>query len=915
MESLTRQVIIDNGEWNNSNNILVTDNIPEDEMKNNFVQPRLFTYTFPKKLLDKSEFLKNKLANIAYFRADIEITLKVQATPFSQGALWLFQTPYANQTTQSRRTLNEHLRSLTSFPGVELNLQSIDRSVTMHVPYTCEYQVVDPARNIEIASVDCAVLLPLKADSAAAKATYTTFARFVNVKLYGHAPTVYGEPQRSAILTQSGYNRQYDRTIYTEAGEDQAASKKGLISGVSSTIGKVAGAIGGMGIPTISAIAKPLGWVANAVAGVASMFGFSKPHNLNAVVTYSNLPGRAYTNLEGLDNSVVLGASAENGINATTTTFDTKDEMAISYLASRPYVFNSYTWKKTDLTGKILVSMPISPCNYTSYGKTRFKEKCIFGAPISFAAAMFRWWRGRPKVKFDFAKTQFHQGRLLAQYIPYGHINAPTEEVLSWIIDLSQVDSDGFEVDLPLITRNKWLATFDPSEEGYSPEACGGCFVVSVLNEMISATTVSNEVDFNLWMTWHDFEVNELGTNVKVAAATTYVKSTSEALTLVDRNDNIITLLNESHASPYMKIGHDGDADKSTVTFRNASGVNNIVYTHVGTSIDTQPIPPGQYVVDYGCADGLYFDTDVKGGTIERYHPWKVNDNEWRHLNKGTKIFYFFKGRNFGTNKQMSGIWLRFKDRKQPLLDIMVAAWNDENSTNYSKTVQETGLYKVELSHMSEAGGMIYLNDPLVYNGPQAFCEAGSGYDGGDSSNITTTMGEAVVSLRAITRRFTLYRIASTSFMELDGIALSDIVTLRQSYVDMISYMYRFVAGSVRYKIITSGKQYVILDSGDRRDLSKGATLLDTNAPSHFQDCDLNPVIEIEQPFYSPAENLVICSKTFDSTVNNLSRIAIVAMDGKDVQRHVLKAAGDDMTFTFLVGAPAFFVGPRSHTQ
>lgn len=880
-------------------------------MKSNFAQPRLFSYTFPYKLLEKSPFLQSKLKNVAYMRADIELTLKVQATPFCQGALWLFQTPYANQTTQSRRVLSEHLRSLTSFPGVELNLQSLDRSVTMHVPYTCEFQVIDPTLNTEIASVDCCVLLPLKADNSAVKATWTTFAKFTNVVLYGHAPTNRGEPVFEKICTQSGYEK--FGKIYTESGEDEIASKRGLISGVSSTVANVANTVGGMGIPTISAIAKPLGWVASAVSGVASMFGFSKPHNINGVQTYSNLPGRAYTNLEGLDNSVVLGVSAENGINATRTTFDTKDEMAINYLASRPYVFQRYTWKTLNDSGTILCSVPISPCNFSSYGKTRFQNRTIFGAPISFATAMFRWWRGKPKIRFDFAKTQFHQGRLLAQFIPFGYVNAPTEEVLSWIIDLSQVDSNGYEIDLPCITRNKWLTTYDPSEVGYSPAACGGCFVVSVLNEMIAAPTVSPEVDFNLWMTWHDFEVNELGTNIKVASATTYFGGTSDALKLVKRTDtNTVTIFTETHASPWMKDGHAPPEDKMKVTLRGVDEKEIVVYQQNGAFVETQPIPPGKYVVDYHDVDGLYFDTDVKEGETVRYHELGINDILWRNFDKGTKVWYFFKGINLGTNPNEAGIELQYFDRTESKYDVQVAKWDNQHMVCYERTIQKTGKYKVLLRNLSQAGGIIYTNEPLQYSGPQIYTE--SGYDAGDNSNIVTTMGEAVVSLRAVTRRFTLHRLSQTSFLELDGITLSDLTSLRQAYVDMISYMYRFVSGSVRYKIITTGKQFVLLDSGDRRDTSAGASYLDTNSPSHFQDCNLNPVIEIEQPFYSPAENLVLCSKTFDNTVNNLSKIAVFAYDGKDVERCILKAAGDDMTFTFLVGAPAFFVGPRSYT-
>lgn len=120
IESLSRQVIVGRGVWDDSNNIPMTVTLTEEEITGDHVQPRLCSFSFPDSLSRNSSFLAAKLANVAYIRADIEFTLKVQATPFVQGSLWVFQTPYSDRTSQARRSLSEHMRSLTSFPGVEL---------------------------------------------------------------------------------------------------------------------------------------------------------------------------------------------------------------------------------------------------------------------------------------------------------------------------------------------------------------------------------------------------------------------------------------------------------------------------------------------------------------------------------------------------------------------------------------------------------------------------------------------------------------------------------------------------------------------------------------------------------------------------------------------------------------------------
>merc|ERR1712080_203250 len=180
-------------------------------------------------------------------------------------------------------------------------------------------------------------------------------------------------------------------------------------------------------------------------------------------------------------------------------------------------------------------------------------------------------------------------------------------------------------------------------------------------------------------------------------------------------------------------------------------------------------------------------------------------------------------------------------------------------------------------------------------------------YEIKDNAKLDTTMGEAVVSLRAVTRKFNIFKIfENSSTILLDTINMDNDGSLGQALVDVISYMYRFVSGSIRYKIVTDGLQNVTLYSSERGIVG----VMQTNAPSHIQQCDLNPIIEVEQPFYSPAENLVMGSKTFETYTNGISKINVTAIDGKKHKYTALKAAGDDMSFSFLVGAPVFFVGP-----
>merc|ERR1712080_461765 len=110
-------------------------------------------------------------------------------------------------------------------------------------------------------------------------------------------------------------------------------------------------------------------------------------------------------------------------------------------------------------------------------------------------------------------------------------------------------------------------------------------------------------------------------------------------------------------------------------------------------------------------------------------------------------------------------------------------------------------------------------------------------YEIKDNAKLDTTMGEAVVSLRAVTRRFNIFKIfENSSTILLDTINMDNDGSLGQALVDVISYMYRFVSGSIRYKIVTDGLQNVTLYSSERGIVG----VMQTNAPSHIQQCDLN---------------------------------------------------------------------------
>jgi hypothetical protein len=169
-------------------------------------------------------------------------------------------------------------------------------------------------------------------------------------------------------------------------------------------------------------------------------------------------------------------------------------------------------------------------------------------------------------------------------------------------------------------------------------------------------------------------------------------------------------------------------------------------------------------------------------------------------------------------------------------------------------------------------------------------------------------MGEQFVSLRMLTRRSSPVDILRGNLVTLPGISFGTDNSLRQSLVNIISYMYRFTHGSVSYKIIPKikGDLFITTTSPDSVETSANAYQFDTNRAMHYINTSLNPMAQISLPYYSPAENLVIDSKSFPQ----LSDLSISNLERTENEYLVLASAGDDHTFSQLAGCPAFTFGP-----
>jgi hypothetical protein len=251
----------------------------------------------------------------------------------------------------------------------------------------------------------------------------------------------------------------------------------GIISAPASALASMATCAAN--VPVIGPFARATAIGASAISGIASIFGFSKPVNLNPVeqVHISNFGVLA--NTAGLDSceKLTVDAKQELSIDPRTVGLGDVDELSISNIASREGIIGIAGWESTDGEDVILMQVRVAP-SFFSVGERRQPSPCMF------AAAPFQYWRGTLIFRFQIVASTLHKGRLRISWDPYYHDQTDSTQDMNTrftrIVDLS-VDRD-FEV--PVAWNRHFSYNLVPS---YSDNAG---FVGNV--DLIPNTTTDN---------------------------------------------------------------------------------------------------------------------------------------------------------------------------------------------------------------------------------------------------------------------------------------------------------------------------------------------------------------------------------------------------------------------------------------
>jgi hypothetical protein len=211
----------------------------------------------------------------------------------------------------------------------------------------------------------------------------------------------------------------------------------GPISGPASAVAKMAGAM--RKVPYIGKFATATEMGANAVVGIAKLFGFTNVPVIEPAIPFrpSPFPQLASPEIGYPVEKLTMDSKNELSIDPTIVGLPADDELAIQTFAGRQSYLCSSSWTTATSVDSILFGAKVNPM--LGWGDTTTGAR-TYMTPLSLIAQMFKSWRGDIIFTFRFVASPFHKGRVRISYDPYGSTVQATADtgptVFNRIVDL-----------------------------------------------------------------------------------------------------------------------------------------------------------------------------------------------------------------------------------------------------------------------------------------------------------------------------------------------------------------------------------------------------------------------------------------------------------------------------------------------
>lgn len=908
--------------------------------------------------------IREKLASFYYLKCNFRVKVQVNAMPMNAGRLLIFFDPLEDQQQTLPSNLL-HFGGVTGYRRVELDLSDAT-SADLVVPFNLPISHFDLVHGIGLLGKVRMYVYSQLTGTIDVQGTIWLSAEDVDVQMSTGMPILPrdGQVHAGEARGQNGLTADdiaYNTTqregetddefaerirglakglvvqVDPEKAQKQEKKNPSIISQVAGTVGKVGRALGWL--PIVGTAASIAGFVGDAVAGVASLFGWSKPHDDRAVTTIIPVAQPNMANFQGDSKAKVLALDANNRTIHPSHVFGTnEDEMSIQHIIRKPVFIDRFKLRETDVPNQVVWKFPVSPaaCPKLNVLINAVPKQLKLNTYMSYLSECFGAWRGTIKYNFKIVKTVFHTARIRVSFIPGMFENTPlnlidVNKMYSKVIDIRNVTQ--FDLEVPFVYHQPWASLDDDVglNGNLSESLPTGIVIVEVLNTLVSTNNAANTIEFIVETCAGDdfqFAFPAIVSRYNPVAS-------AESIDLVSKK-----LANFDMAATSEKFSKHGPADTpkvskvQTKTYHNMIGGAKSVTTTIqieddeekGTQMEViNPQPPQPSMPD------IVKEKEAPSGAPPSYiadlpvAPRAIRPN----LNARPPQYSF-------TIDDYNKMW------EQSLVD------GNGHDQDFAKFIS---IYKLEPGPAAWERPQELMNGELREASRRlrdlctrdGICHAM--IDGPTASTVTVNAmgpGEIVTSLRQLLKRYSFMG-ARPSTPSLTPLAITPFATVGDaditrtvsapniewvSLFDRFSMLFRWMSGSMRLMIQTTEDYPLNKNSfsvrpgwqtkypqGDSRFRSSGLQWADFNnqcGPNQIFIPSLEKVVELQIPFYqrNPAKptgvgkpQFVDVDSTFilDRVPNNLGSSVLVDSNQAIC---VYSAIGEDFSFGYLLGPP-----------
>lgn len=435
-----------------------------------------------------------------YLRCKFRLTVKINSTPFHQGAL---MCTWAPPHLPVNMLIDPVLASQLHTTVVSASLQE---EATIEIPYISPHPHIDlldyTAKSGPVFGLVTLNQITTSSSGISDSVPVTIFAQIVDPKLYGYLEKPDPSFKNKILESQSSNDRQKHKHLK----EADSKQKSGLTAqSIVETIEPVI-----KNVPFLSPVLN---------LGAKILDNLDKPTNDSAVTYFIPRANRGFNHVTGLSQAERLTALPQAAVTKDLS-MESSDMTVIQY-AQRPALMDTYV----STSAGVISQIDVHPMIYTTTIRTDPDY-------LAFATSMFSYWRGSTKYLFQFVGTAFYSGRY--RFSVSNTINAPTtiDEATGYFNRVVDVKGDTWvEITIPYLRPHTWEYS-DPDLRN----PIGGTFlVVEALTDVQGSSLPADAKYFiNVYRAaGEDFQLAQLrkSTNITIPSEKVLESQTS----LIDR--------------------------------------------------------------------------------------------------------------------------------------------------------------------------------------------------------------------------------------------------------------------------------------------------------------------------------------------------------------------------------------------